>query len=135
MFAVQTRPLNVSCNIKQWFDALIIAVRCAPAWCQLKTGTIDKYRFYLSREPPRIRLKKGDEISDSSPDAKQAPGDRSLIVKQQTGITFNVFVDTKKGARFGAPDIILQSQARGRKVCILTLTGNLVKSAVLLGRL
>jgi maltose O-acetyltransferase len=51
----------------------------------------------------------------------QAPGDRSLTVKQQTGITFNVFVDTKKGARFGAPYIILQSQARGRKVCIVAL--------------
>ena len=123
MFAVQTRPLNVCCNIKQWFDALIIAVRCAPSWCQLQTGTLDKYRFYLSLYPPGIPLKKGEERSDSCPpDALQAPGDRSLTVKQQTGITFNVFVGTKKGARFGAPYIILQSQARGRKVYIVAVT-------------
>jgi hypothetical protein len=73
-----------------------------PKACQLNTLTHNKCRFPSSFYPPRIPLKKGDEREDSfptpySPDAKQAPGDRTLIVKQPTGTTFDVFFDTKKG--------------------------------------
>ena len=69
---MRPRPLS-----KKWFDALIIAVRCAPSWCQLKTGTLDEYRFYLSLYPPRIPLKKGDERSDLCTPGRSAGAGRT----------------------------------------------------------
>ena len=44
-----------------------IRARRRAHWCQLKTEILDKYRFYLSLDPPRIPLKKGDAREDSSP--------------------------------------------------------------------
>ena len=38
-----------------------------PSSCQQSSKTLDKYRFYLSLDPPRIPLVKGDEREDSSP--------------------------------------------------------------------
>ena len=35
--------------------------------CQQSSKTLDKYRFYLSLDPPGIPLVKGDEREDSSP--------------------------------------------------------------------
>ena len=61
--------------------------------------TLEKYRFYLSLDPPRIRRIVAGTLDQNLPPQRFGGrwGDRTLIVKQQTGITFDVFVDTKKG--------------------------------------
>jgi hypothetical protein len=44
-------------------DAYLAAQEAAfdamPHWCQLKTEILDKYRFYLSLDPPKSPLRRG----------------------------------------------------------------------------
>jgi len=61
--------------------------------------TLEKYRFYLSLDPRCIRRIVAGTLDQTLPPNRCGGrwGDRTLIVKQQTGIKFDVFVDTKKG--------------------------------------
>ena len=61
--------------------------------------TLEKYRFYLSLDPPCIRRIVAGTLDRTLPPNRCGGrwGDRTLIVKQQTGITFDVLVDTNKG--------------------------------------
>jgi hypothetical protein len=60
-------------------------------WCQLKTEILDKYRFYLSLDPPKSPLRRGTREKTLVPPLRRgARGDLDLIVKQQSVIGFDV---------------------------------------------
>src|SRR4028119_1239171 len=56
-----------------------------PSSCQQSSKTRDKYRFYLSLDPPPIPLVKGDEREDSCPALLRRGfrGDRDLDTNQR----------------------------------------------------
>ncbi len=60
-------------------------------WCQLKPESLDKSRFSLSPDPPRIPLKKGDfEKTPVPPFLRGARGVLALIAKQPSVTGFDV---------------------------------------------